>query len=166
MKTMLALATVLVLAPVAVVALGGDDARADRKAATPDPRAAATLKKIEATLGFVPAFARAVPPALLPSWWDAIVSFEDGPDTKLDAKTKQLIALAVSAQVPCEYCAYYHTEAARLHGASEQELQEAVGMAAGVRLNSTIVNGMQVDKAQFRRDVDRMFRAARQLIKK
>lgn len=34
-------------------------------------------------------------------------------------------------------------------------------MAASVRQNSTIMNGMQIDKVQFKKDVDRLSRAAR-----
>jgi AhpD family alkylhydroperoxidase len=157
--------TKISLTSLLAVTIAAGAASADRKAqpkpqpAAPSP-AAATLKKIEATFGFVPDFVKAVPPTLLPSWWDAAVSFEDSPTTKLDAKTKQLIGLAVAAQVPCDYCIVYHTEAARANGATELELQEAVAMAASVRQNSTIVNGMQVDKVQFRRDLDRLFKSA------
>jgi AhpD family alkylhydroperoxidase len=157
MKTTLSL-TLVLTAALASAAL------ADRKAQpTPQPAspAAATLAQIESTFGFVPGFIKAIPPALLPAWWQASMVL-DGPDTKLDGKTKQLISLAVAAQVPCDYCIQYHTEAARLYGASEQELQEAVAMAASVRQNSTIMNGMQVDRVQFRKDVERFVKVARQ----
>lgn len=147
-----------------VVASASANPKLQTAPAKPQPvsREAATLKQIEATFGFVPAFVKAVPAMLLPAWWDASVSFEDNPNTKLDAKTKQLIGLAVAAQVPCDFCIVYHTEAARANGATTQELQEAVALAASVRQNSTIMNGMQVDKAQFRRDLDRIFRGAQQ----
>jgi AhpD family alkylhydroperoxidase len=161
MKIALTITMFLALAATAGVAA------ADRKTAPPPPsRATATLAEIEKALGFVPGFVRAIPPSLLPSWWDAAVSFEDSPDTRLDGRTKQLIALAVAAQVPCEYCIAYHSEAARVYGASEQELQEAVAMAASVRQNSTILNGMQVDRAQFRKDLDRIMKLMRAAMKK
>jgi AhpD family alkylhydroperoxidase len=35
------------------------------------------------------------------------------PKGALDDKTKQLIALGVAAQIPCEYCIYAHNKAAR-----------------------------------------------------
>lgn len=31
-----------------------------------------------------------------------------GKDAKLDAKTRELIALGVAAQIPCSYCVYVH----------------------------------------------------------
>jgi len=128
----------------------------------PTAQSAATLKAIEAEMGFVPQFMRSIPPALLPMVWDTMSRFQMGSETKLDGKTKELIGLAVAAQVPCEYCIMYHTEAARLNGASEQEIQEAVGMAAITREMSTMLNGLQVDKVQFKRDLDRMVRDGRE----
>lgn len=43
-----------------------------------------------------------------------------GPDTALPVKTRELVSLAVAAQVPCDYCVYYHTEAAKAAGATER----------------------------------------------
>ena len=76
------------------------------------------------------------------------------PDTALDGKTKELVGLAVAAQIPCAYCIYFHTNAAKANGASEQEVQEAVAMAAIVRHWRTVLNGMQVDLAIFRAETD------------
>lgn len=118
----------------------------------------AVLKDIEATVGFVPQFFRSLPEAMLPSFWSAMKNFEMA-TTALDSKTKELIGLAVSAQIPCNYCVQFHTEAARQHGATDKEIKEAVGMAAMTRMGSTLLNGMQTDMAQFRKDLQRMMKA-------
>ena len=47
----------------------------------------------------------------------------------LDAKTKELIALAVSIAVHCDDCIAFHTKAAVEHGASREEVLETLGMA-------------------------------------
>ena len=47
----------------------------------------------------------------------------------LDAKTKELMALAISIVVHCEGCIAYHTHDAVLAGASCQELLETIGVA-------------------------------------
>jgi len=78
----------------------------------------------------------------------------------LDAKTKELIGLAVSAQVPCQYCVYFHTAAAKANGATDEEVREAVAMAAISRHWSTVLNGMQTDLAAFKRDTDTVLRMA------
>jgi AhpD family alkylhydroperoxidase len=134
-------------------------------AAAPTPahadKADDTVKEIEKTFGFVPGFIKVMPRAALPGWWEQTKTFEMNPETALDGKTKELIGIAVAAQIPCEYCIYFHTEAARLNGATQQEIDEAVTMAADVRLGSTLLNGVQADKAQFKKDVDRVIKGAR-----
>ncbi len=79
-----------------------------------------------------------------------------GDSAKLDAKTRELIALGVAAQIPCSYCVYYHTKMARQHGASEAEVREAVATAAHVRHWSTVLNGMAYDFDAFKAEVDTM----------
>jgi hypothetical protein len=43
----------------------------------------------------------------------------------------------------------FHTEAARVNGATDQELQEAIFMAGLTRFGSTILNGSQLDEDTF-----------------
>jgi AhpD family alkylhydroperoxidase len=54
-------------------------------------------------------------------------------DGALPSKTKQLIAVAVAHVTQCPYCIRGHTEAALTHGATEQELMEAIWVAAEMR---------------------------------
>lgn len=51
----------------------------------------------------------------------------------LDAKTKELIALAVGVAIHCESCVLLHTRAAHKAGASREEILEAafVGVVMG-----------------------------------
>jgi AhpD family alkylhydroperoxidase len=77
-----------------------------------------------------------------------------GSNAKLDAKTRELIALAVAAQIPCVYCVYVHEKKARAEGASEAEVREAVATSAHVRHWSTVLNGMAYDFDAFKAEVD------------
>jgi AhpD family alkylhydroperoxidase len=79
-----------------------------------------------------------------------------GAEAKLDAKTRELIALAVAAQIPCAYCVYVHDKKARAEGASEAEVREAVATSAHVRHWSTVLNGMAYDFDAFKIEVDAM----------
>ncbi len=79
-----------------------------------------------------------------------------GDDAKLDAKTRELIALGVAAQIPCVYCVYVHNKKARAKGATEAEIREAVATAAHVRHWSTVLNGMAYDFNAFKAEVDKM----------
>jgi AhpD family alkylhydroperoxidase len=51
----------------------------------------------------------------------------------LPAKTKQLIAVAAAHITQCPYCIRGHTKAALRHGATAEEIMEAVWDAAKVR---------------------------------
>jgi len=51
----------------------------------------------------------------------------------LSAKTKQLIAVAVAHVTQCPYCIRGHTEGALKSGATEQEIMEAIWVAAEMR---------------------------------
>ncbi|HUS31610.1 MAG TPA: carboxymuconolactone decarboxylase family protein [Kofleriaceae bacterium] len=136
-------------------------ASAETRKAPPVPAQNPTFVEIEKTLGFVPEFFKGVPQTLLPAFWSSLTGLQLNPATKLDGKTKELIGLAVAAQIPCEYCVYFHTEAAKLNGATDEEVKEAVAMAGVTRLASTILNGTQTDKAQFKKDTQRIIEGAR-----
>ena len=51
----------------------------------------------------------------------------------LPAKTKQLIAVAVAHVTQCPYCIRGHTGAALRHGATPEEIMEAIWVAAEMR---------------------------------
>ena len=76
--------------------------------------------------------------ALKPLWDEYRAVFSNG---ALDGKTKQLIALAVAAQIPCAYCVYATTKAAKAAGATDAQIKEAITTAALVRFSSTMLNG-------------------------
>ncbi len=51
----------------------------------------------------------------------------------LDAKTKQLIAVAVAHVTQCPYCIRGHTSEALRQGVSQEELMEAIWVAVEMR---------------------------------
>ena len=54
-------------------------------------------------------------------------------DGALTAKTKELIAVAVAHVTQCPYCIRGHTERALRKGATQQEVMEAIWVAAEMR---------------------------------
>lgn len=138
----------------ALPAFAGTSATADKP--TTSPEADATYADIEKTLGSVPTFFRNVPQAALPGAWKTMKEFQFAPGTALSTREKELIGLAVAAQIPCQYCIYFHTRSARAAGASEEEIREAVAMSANTRFWSTILNGTEVDFDNFRKEFDAM----------
>src|SRR5438067_1842748 len=129
-------------------------------ASAQDAGAQAVYRDIEQTLGSVPTFFKMFPESGIAGAWAEFKAVQLNPKTKLDGKTKELIGLAVSAQIPCQYCIYFHTAVAKANGASDEEIREAVAMAAIARHWSTVLNGMQVDLATFKSETDTVLRAA------
>jgi AhpD family alkylhydroperoxidase len=118
-----------------------------------DLTADATYKEIESVFGKVPEFVKKFPKAGIAGAWAEERDLEMSDKTALPPKTKALISLAVAAQIPCEYCIYADTESAKRLGATDEEIAEAVGMAALTRHWSTMFNGLQIDFAQFKKDM-------------
>lgn len=119
--------------------------------------AAACLVSAKAVADDVPAFMKETypKPAIAAAVQEMAVL--EGPDAVLPAKQRELIGLAVAATVPCHYCIYYHTKAAKNAGATAAELKEALAHAAQVRKWSTVLNGTMYDMEAFRKEVDAAF---------
>ncbi|MCW3002927.1 MAG: hypothetical protein JWQ20_2225 [Conexibacter sp.] len=113
-------------------------------------------RDIEATLGLVPEFMKKVPDYLLPTEWASFKSLELSDQTAIPNKYKELIGLAVSGATRCRYCAYFHTEAARLFGASEDEITETALIAKNTMGWSTYLNTLQFDYDAFVAEFDQI----------
>jgi AhpD family alkylhydroperoxidase len=62
----------------------------------------------------------------------------------LDAKTRELIAIAVSITLRCDGCITVHTDAARKLGATPEEIAEALGVAVSINAGAAIVYSTRV----------------------
>ena len=108
-------------------------------------------EEMKQMLGQVPGWVGAMPEAALPGFWSMMRDFQLA-ETAIPNKYKELIGLAVSGATRCRYCALFHTEAAKLFGATDQEISEASMMAAHTMGASTFVNAMQIDHDAFKRE--------------
>ncbi|MGN6393410.1 MAG: arsenosugar biosynthesis-associated peroxidase-like protein [Gemmatimonadales bacterium] len=72
-------------------------------------------------------------------WYNAV--FAEG---ALSAREKALIALAVSHAVQCPYCIDAYTTAALEQGSNEEQMTEAVHVAAAIRGGASLVHGVQM----------------------
>lgn len=125
-------------------------ARAD---AAMDARVQATYDDIQKTFGSVPTFIKQLPKAAVVGAWQETKDLEFSDQTALPPKVKALIGLAVGAQIPCDYCIWSDTMAAKQAGATDEEIGEAVAMAALTRHWSTMFNGLQVDFDTFKKEM-------------
>jgi AhpD family alkylhydroperoxidase len=117
--------------------------------------------EMQELFGRVPTWVNDVPPAALSGFWSMMRDFQLA-ETRIPNKYKELIGLAVSGATRCKYCALFHTEAARLFGATDEEIAEA-GMMAGLTMaGSTFLNAQQVDQDQFSRETREIVAYVRQ----
>lgn len=114
-------------------------------------------KEIEQTLGLVPSFFKLVPDRSLELEWSLFktLQLEDSP---IPHKYRELIGVAISAVTKCKYCSYFHTEVARLFGATDEEIEDAVHYAKSSTGWSTYLNGMQIDYELFTNELDQSIR--------
>lgn len=82
-------------------------------------------------------------PAMLKRTWEEVRDVM-APGT-LDALTKELIYIAVSATNNCEYCSYSHTASARKQGMSDAMLAEVLAVTALANKTNRLANGFRVD---------------------
>lgn len=62
----------------------------------------------------------------------------------LDAKTRELISLAVAVTTRCDGCITVHTGEALKHGASREEIAEALGVAVAMNAGAAMVYSARV----------------------
>lgn len=108
------------------------------------------------TFGRVPMFLEAYPTYALKGAWDDLKALQLG-ESAIPGKYKQLLAIGVSAQIPCKYCVHFHTAMAELNGATSDEIKEMIAIAAETRQWSTFINGMALDYEAFKKEVDLIF---------
>jgi AhpD family alkylhydroperoxidase len=130
-------------------------ARAESKPA-PNADAQAARAEIQKMLGFVPSVLKAVPDNALPGAWGEIKALQVADTTALPCKVKEIIGVAVAAQLPSPALVYGHTQLAKLGGATQAELADGVAIAALTRHWSTFFNGVQLDEAKFRGEIARL----------
>jgi AhpD family alkylhydroperoxidase len=121
-------------------------------------------KEIEQMFGLVPAMFKTVPDSSLELEWKLFkrVQLEEGP---IPNKYRELIGVAISAVSKCRYCSYFHTELAKLNGASEAEIEDAVHYAKSSAGWSAYINGLQLDYEKFKSEVSRACEHVRKMQK-
>ena len=116
----------------------------------------ATTVSISATSAApTPEFLTEIPDTMIETEWASFKNFELA-ETAIPNKYKELIGLAVSGATRCRYCVYFHTEAAKLFGATDEEVNEAALMAKHTMGWSTYLNTRQFDYDRFKAEFDRI----------
>lgn len=110
------------------------------------------FQDIEKTFGKVPAFFKLVLDRSLELEWNLFKTLQLD-ESPIPNKYKELIGVAVAAVTRCKYCSFFHTEVAKLFGASDAEIEDAVHYAKSSAGWSTYLNGMQMGYDQFSKEL-------------
>ncbi|MFC7203793.1 carboxymuconolactone decarboxylase family protein [Haloferax namakaokahaiae] len=108
----------------------------------------ATREDIQDSLGLVPGFWELNDEDLVNEWPNfKRYALEE---TEIPAKYKELIGLAIAANIKCPYCQHFHKEAAKMHGATEAELNEIAFLASWTARYSSLIHAMDYDIETFK----------------
>ena len=110
-------------------------------------------REIEQAMGLVPAMFKALPDSSIELEWQLFKKVQVE-DTAIPNKYRELIGVGIAAVMKCRYCSYYHTQIAKLYGATDAEIEDAVHFAKSSAGWSTYINGLQVDYDEFKSEID------------
>ena len=99
---------------------------------TGDEKAVRTQEAIEKKFGFIPEVFQAM--GRNGDFLQAAMHIADVAGQGLDAKTRELIIIAVSAVNGCAYCLDAHRSAALAAGVTDEEITAAIEVAASISL--------------------------------
>lgn len=111
--------------------------------------------EIKETLGLVPSFFDRFPEATLDYEWELFRRFElQEEGMAIPVKQRQLMGVALHSETKCHYCTLFHTEVAKLFGATDAEIQEAVHYAKHSLGLSAYLNGIRQDFDDFQKELE------------
>lgn len=118
-------------------------------------------QEIKQMMGLVPSMFKALPDSSIEQEWQLFkkVQLEE---TAIPSKYRELVGVGVAAIMRCKYCSYYHAEVAKLYGATDAEIEDAIHFAKSSAGWSTYINGLQMDYDLFKAEVDEVCEHIRQ----
>lgn len=112
-------------------------------------------EQITDTFGLVPGPLAVIPEEDRDAEWPTFQKYTVG-ETEIPAKYRELIGLAVSANIKCPYCAHFHRKAAEMHGATDAEIEEVQSLASFTTRYSTMLHASEYDLEQFKVEMAQM----------
>ena len=119
------------------------------------------LAEVRSTFGIVPQWFQQMPEQAIGGFWSLMRDFYLA-ETKIPNKYKELIGIAVSGATRCKYCTFFHTEAARMFGATDAEIHEAAAMGGLTMMASTFINAEQIDYEAFKKETQEIVKYVRE----
>ena len=109
--------------------------------------------EMKEALGQVPGFFEDMPDDSLRMEWDLFKKYSLSEDGEIPPKYRELMSLSAAAVMHCWYCANFHSATAKMHGATDAEIQEAIHLAKVAAGWSTYLNGSVYDRERFMKEL-------------
>lgn len=111
------------------------------------------LKEIKATLGIVPGFFETMPAASIEAEWHLFKRATLEKNVPIGFKERELIGLGIAATRLCEYCVEFHKGLARLHGATDEEIDYTLSLVGFGGRYSSLLKGSSYDFDKFMKEL-------------
>jgi AhpD family alkylhydroperoxidase len=111
--------------------------------------------EIEKTFGSFPGFMNGMPKDVLVQMWPIMKTYTFG-QTKIPAKYREMIGLAVAATIKCPYCETFHRASSKMNGATDEELTELAALVGQVTFWSSILHTLNYDMNTFLKEFKAM----------
>ena len=111
-----------------------------------------TIEDIEKSLGFFPGFMKALPKEALIQEWPLFKRYTLE-ETDIPAKYRELMSLAIAANLKCPYCQLFHKSVAHMRGANEEEFAETAFLASFTTRWSAMIHAQDYDYETFAKEL-------------
>jgi AhpD family alkylhydroperoxidase len=110
-----------------------------------------TQQEMENTFGSFPGFFNGVPQDVMVQMWPIMKKYIFG-QSAIPPKYREMIGLAVAATLKCPYCETFHRGAAKMNGATDEELAEVAAITGQTAFWSSILHAQNYDISTFMKE--------------
>jgi AhpD family alkylhydroperoxidase len=114
-----------------------------------------TLKDIQKSFGIVPGFMKGLPQDVLIHDWPLMKKYTLG-ESNIPAKYRELMGLAVAANIKCPYCQLFHMSVAKMVGATAEELAEIAFLASYTSRWSSMIHAQHYSYETFAKETEQI----------
>ena len=114
-----------------------------------------TLKDIQKSYGIVPGFMKGLPQDVLNHDWPLMKKYTLG-ESKIPGKYRELVGLAVAANIKCPHCQLFHMSVAKMLGATPEELAEIAFLASYTSRWSAMIHAQHYPYETFAKETEQI----------
>jgi len=114
-----------------------------------------TLADIKNSFGIVPGFMKGLPKDVLVHDWPLMKKYTLG-ESKMPSKYRELLGLAVAANIKCPYCQLFHISVAKMLGATPEELAETAFLASYTSRWSSMIHAQHYPYETFAKETEQI----------